>query len=189
SFFQRRCRATMSISKLFTRMKIRTSLILVLVFFLIMLVAGAALGVLSLRANNRALDNIVANQRLGATLYSVIDNYKNVQTILGRAVTSYMVNSDQQSYAIASEWGGTTDASATSALSDESRALIDEARKEYDQSLVRFAGYRELAAKAHDPESRYARVRSEEHTSELQSRENLVCRLLLEKKKRITKQI
>src|SRR5690606_41301022 len=27
------------------------------------------------------------------------------------------------------------------------------------------------------------RVRSEEHTSELQSRENLVCRLLLEKKK------
>src|SRR5207302_11104718 len=29
-----------------------------------------------------------------------------------------------------------------------------------------------------------ARRRSEEHTSELQSRENLVCRLLLEKKKR-----
>src|SRR5207302_6736092 len=28
-------------------------------------------------------------------------------------------------------------------------------------------------------------VRSEEHTSELQSRENLVCRLLLEKKKKI----
>src|SRR5690606_40363406 len=30
--------------------------------------------------------------------------------------------------------------------------------------------------------------RSEEHTSELQSRENLVCRLLLEKKKTRTKQ-
>src|SRR5690606_40309335 len=30
-------------------------------------------------------------------------------------------------------------------------------------------------------------VRSEEHTSELQSRENLVCRLLLEKKKRTEK--
>src|SRR5690606_41109617 len=29
----------------------------------------------------------------------------------------------------------------------------------------------------------HARARSEEHTSELQSRENLVCRLLLEKKK------
>src|SRR5207302_8113408 len=30
-----------------------------------------------------------------------------------------------------------------------------------------------------------ASLRSEEHTSELQSRENLVCRLLLEKKKNI----
>src|SRR5690606_4774426 len=32
-------------------------------------------------------------------------------------------------------------------------------------------------------------VRSEEHTSELQSRENLVCRLLLEKKKYLQKQV
>src|SRR5690606_40902026 len=30
----------------------------------------------------------------------------------------------------------------------------------------------------------HERLRSEEHTSELQSRENLVCRLLLEKKKK-----
>src|SRR5690606_41010881 len=35
-----------------------------------------------------------------------------------------------------------------------------------------------LGSVEYDPE-----VRSEEHTSELQSRENLVCRLLLEKKK------
>src|SRR5688572_30920832 len=33
------------------------------------------------------------------------------------------------------------------------------------------------------PHSRKARGRSEEHTSELQSQSNLVCRLLLEKKK------
>src|SRR2546427_4706664 len=33
---------------------------------------------------------------------------------------------------------------------------------------------------------RKAEVRSEEHTSELQSQSNLVCRLLLEKKKRWT---
>src|SRR5690606_39834373 len=32
-------------------------------------------------------------------------------------------------------------------------------------------------------QARHRRRRSEEHTSELQSRENLVCRLLLEKKK------
>src|SRR3712207_8514152 len=34
--------------------------------------------------------------------------------------------------------------------------------------------------------SRYRDVRSEEHTSELQSRQYLVCRLLLEKKKKNT---
>src|SRR6266700_4458603 len=35
-------------------------------------------------------------------------------------------------------------------------------------------------------EARGDPARSEEHTSELQSRENLVCRLLLEKKKKTT---
>src|SRR3712207_7699451 len=34
-----------------------------------------------------------------------------------------------------------------------------------------------------------AQARSEEHTSELQSRQYLVCRLLLEKKKKISKHI
>src|SRR5436309_12629029 len=40
------------------------------------------------------------------------------------------------------------------------------------------------------PDGEFTRVnspRSEEHTSELQSRENLVCRLLLEKKNKDTK--
>src|SRR5690606_39471813 len=35
-------------------------------------------------------------------------------------------------------------------------------------------------------QGRFHFYRSEEHTSELQSRENLVCRLLLEKKKQLT---
>src|SRR5688572_32469312 len=38
------------------------------------------------------------------------------------------------------------------------------------------------AAAAHVPRRRVPPVRSEEHTSELQSQSNLVCRLLLEKK-------
>src|SRR5690606_42067254 len=37
--------------------------------------------------------------------------------------------------------------------------------------------------RSHPSDVRQRVVRSEEHTSELQSRENLVCRLLLEKKK------
>src|SRR5690606_40912831 len=40
-----------------------------------------------------------------------------------------------------------------------------------------------IALYPHDGEEVSTLLRSEEHTSELQSRENLVCRLLLEKKK------
>src|SRR5690349_23241770 len=48
-----------------------------------------------------------------------------------------------------------------------------------------FAGAR-LAARGHRRPGRFAAAvaRSEEHTSELQSRRDLVCRLLLEKKKK-----
>src|SRR5690606_40076176 len=45
----------------------------------------------------------------------------------------------------------------------------------------RVAGSRRSGTRSVTPR---ARRRSEEHTSELQSRENLVCRLLLEKKKK-----
>src|SRR2546430_13346908 len=44
----------------------------------------------------------------------------------------------------------------------------------------------------HSPHRRgdeYRELRSEEHTSELQSQSNLVCRLLLEKKKRLTRAV
>src|SRR5690606_2893942 len=44
-------------------------------------------------------------------------------------------------------------------------------RKRFNKGLNAWTGFRQ------------ERIRSEEHTSELQSRENLVCRLLLEKKK------
>src|SRR5690606_40747651 len=46
------------------------------------------------------------------------------------------------------------------------------------QRRVRLGG-----AAGHDAGAVQRALRSEEHTSELQSRENLVCRLLLEKKK------
>src|SRR5690606_39349426 len=61
--------------------------------------------------------------------------------------------------------------------------------KHVEYIVVVFAGFMPLGvtavgATAIDVYIRMAhRIRSEEHTSELQSRENLVCRLLLEKKK------
>src|SRR3712207_8966841 len=51
---------------------------------------------------------------------------------------------------------------------------------EVDDGLVVLGEADEVGVGAHD------RLRSEEHTSELQSRQYLVCRLLLEKKKRIS---
>src|SRR5690606_40361700 len=51
--------------------------------------------------------------------------------------------------------------------------------------LMRFANslYAQIASDIRAAEEAAHTLRSEEHTSELQSRENLVCRLLLEKKK------
>src|SRR3712207_7849011 len=46
----------------------------------------------------------------------------------------------------------------------------------------------EVEGERHHPEVRTFERRSEEHTSELQSRQYLVCRLLLEKKKNNTTQ-
>src|SRR5579883_2297312 len=53
------------------------------------------------------------------------------------------------------------------------------------RATSRRAGLRSTAATVEAPAC-FTAWRSEEHTSELQSREKLVCRLLLEKKKRIT---
>src|SRR5216684_4056932 len=47
------------------------------------------------------------------------------------------------------------------------------------------ADQRPLPSRRRDPDSHRRRIGSEEHTSELQSRLHLVCRLLLEKKKKV----
>ncbi|HUH60877.1 MAG TPA: methyl-accepting chemotaxis protein [Candidimonas sp.] len=144
-------------TSLFTNLKIRTSLILVLFFFLLMLIAGAALGVFSLHQNNESLEKVVQNQRLAANLYGAIDDYKNIQTGLGRTVSSSVVNNDQQTQAIASE--STSDgAKPASALSAESMGLLAMAESEYDKSTARFEQYRRLVKDVPDPERRYWRV-------------------------------
>src|SRR5205085_10989131 len=68
------------------------------------------------------------------------------------------------------------------------------AEKVYEKSMGQDGGKGETAgaAKWYELFSRGARdqlVRSEEHTSELQSQSNLVCRLLLEKKKKNTQTV
>src|SRR2546426_3867390 len=53
-----------------------------------------------------------------------------------------------------------------------------------DEDVLKDEAIRALVERAVDPAARDFNVRSEEHTSELQSPCNLVCRLLLEKKKK-----
>src|SRR3712207_7186187 len=59
--------------------------------------------------------------------------------------------------------------------------VVDEPRPAQDLSI------KALGREIEDGEIRRGRRRSEEHTSELQSRQYLVCRLLLEKKKKTLK--
>src|SRR3712207_7758841 len=62
---------------------------------------------------------------------------------------------------------------------------VDEGLEQLERHLLRQPALVQLQLRPHH-DDRAARVvhRSEEHTSELQSRQYLVCRLLLEKKKK-----
>src|SRR5438132_8265472 len=73
-------------------------------------------------------------------------------------------------------------------------SIIDQLVYFYRSSAKTGIGWVSAHANAHEPERVGRRLpratrsgsRSEEHTSELQSHSDLVCRLLLEKKKKIT---
>src|SRR2546430_5403275 len=60
------------------------------------------------------------------------------------------------------------------------RGTVGQVEKAFHINLVHYQ---------HPAEPRLFFARSEEHTSELQSQSNLVCRLLLEKKKKMTRRI
>ena len=112
--------------------KIRTSLTLVLVFFLIMFVAGAAVGILSLRANNQAMIQIVKNQRISGNLDATVTHYKDVQALAGKALASFVVNKDR-----ARDPGEDPDS-----LDKETQSLVDAAKSAYQESLNSFRQYK-----------------------------------------------
>lgn len=140
-------------------LKVRTSLILVLVFFFVMLVSGAALGVLSLKINNDAQKSIVANQQASTSLDTAISEYKDVQVVMGRAMASFVVNSDLLNNNIAQAWGGADAAeSGTAALSDVSQKLLTDAEKQIARSKEAFQTFRQQAEVLMEPESGYEQV-------------------------------
>src|SRR5690554_7526909 len=71
------------------------------------------------------------------------------------------------------------DGSLDEEQADSSGSLADYDQHPGDQGTETFERTKDLAVREQIDE----RLRSEEHTSELQSRPHLVCRLLLEKKK------
>ncbi|WP_322998409.1 methyl-accepting chemotaxis protein [Castellaniella sp.] len=113
--------------RLFSALKVRTSLVLVLVFFFVMLISGALLGVLSLKMNNDALKRIAGEQETVSLLDDAVYQYENVQVLMGRALASIVVNSDLLNNSISANWNAASDDASASALSDDTRALIDQA--------------------------------------------------------------
>jgi methyl-accepting chemotaxis protein len=138
-------------------LKVRTSLMLVLVFFFVMLIAGALLGVLSLKLNNTALGNIVADQHVVDQLDESVNQYRGVQIQMGRALASIAVGGDLLNNEIYSYWNN-RGAVGPLDLSPRSLALIAEAEDQLAKSRQVFDRFRTLARDNLDPGSGVDRV-------------------------------
>ncbi|MBV6273154.1 Tar ligand binding domain-containing protein [Alcaligenaceae bacterium CGII-47] len=140
-------------------LKVRTSLILVLVFFFVMLVSGAALGVLSLKINNEAQRSIVASQQVISSLDTALGEYQDVQVVMGRVMASFVINSDLLNNNIAQTWGSTGDAGdALTGLSDASRELLAQTDQQIMDSKKAFDLFKQQAREALDPASGYEQI-------------------------------
>ncbi|WP_323017870.1 methyl-accepting chemotaxis protein [Castellaniella sp.] len=131
--------------RLFSALKVRTSLVLVLVFFFIMLISGALLGVLSLKMNNDALKRIASEQETVSLLDDAVYQYENVQALMGRALASIVVNSDLTNSAILSNWSADGESDAA-VLSDETRSLIMQAEAVLERARQSMERFRQAAA-------------------------------------------
>src|SRR5690606_16492445 len=129
-------------------LKVRTSLILVLVFFFFMLISGALLGVLSLKMNNDALREIAADDEAISLLDEAVSRYREVQVLMGRTLSSIVINSDLANSAILSEWASEDQSGGAGALSDSSKAKIAQAEARLGQAHEIFGRFR-AAAQAH----------------------------------------
>ncbi|WP_103035662.1 methyl-accepting chemotaxis protein, partial [Castellaniella caeni] len=115
-------------------LKVRTSLVLVLVFFFVMLISGALLGVLSLKLNNDALKRIAHNEEAVSLLDDAVNQYQDVQILMGRALASIVINSDLMNNAISADWNAGGEPDAADALSSDTRQLIGQAQASLEQT-------------------------------------------------------
>lgn len=81
---------------MFNNLKVRTSLVLVLVFFVFSLLVGAGVGLYSLRASNQTFAHVVTMQNSQAALSEAIDRFKSVQVYMGLAIEAILTDQIQQ---------------------------------------------------------------------------------------------
>lgn len=119
------------------RLKVRTSLILVLAFFFVMLICGALLGIYSLHDNNKSLKNIVAEEETISLLDTSINEYLGVRSEMGKVLASVVVNSDLLVNDISSTWNDLGDDEDSSVvLSDDTQDLLVSARNQLSRAQM-----------------------------------------------------
>ncbi|TAL79789.1 MAG: HAMP domain-containing protein [Burkholderiaceae bacterium] len=126
----------------FKGLTVRTSLVLVLAFFMVMLLASAALGVYSLRENSSTLNAMLRNQDANEALAASIDHFKNVQVAMGLGVEAVLTKQAQEKKA-------KEDPSAAAAEIGEEvppvQTFVDRGKKEFAESQKYFDKFRKLS--------------------------------------------
>ncbi|WP_415834934.1 Tar ligand binding domain-containing protein, partial [Bordetella bronchialis] len=121
--------------KFFSNMTIRASLLWVLVFFSLMLVLGAALGVLSLKVGDSTMREMRRSQAVSNVLQDMVSDYKSAMIGLGRAAALHLNE-------VIKQIGQPTIPQA--GLSGAAKPLLDFARISYDKAQADFKKYQAL---------------------------------------------
>lgn len=135
----------MSRLTILNKIKVKSALVLILLFFILALIAGAALGVLSLKQNNTALQQIVQHQAAVDALNLAVDEYKDSQVLLSRAVVSHVQNNARVTHI-------TTD--------DNTRHLLGQVQIKLNASMANFSEYQQLMSHAPKLQSGYAYLKA-----------------------------
>ncbi len=131
----------MSRIALFKNLKVRTSLMLALIFFVVMLLVGAGMGLFSIRASNQVLERVIHAQNVRATLSQAIDHFKGVQVNLGLGVEAILSYRQQEAAALADPTGETL---VFGTMAGAVEPFLEKAGQEFDLSKAKYQEYQAL---------------------------------------------
>ncbi|HLS17356.1 MAG TPA: methyl-accepting chemotaxis protein [Paenalcaligenes sp.] len=140
----------------FRNLKVRTSLLLVLFFFLFMLISGAALGVLSLRFANLGLHNIVEQQNFIRLVNEANEKYTAAQLFVEEAASEQSFHISLNRYTFDSAWD--EDSTSATGVSDQTLRLLDRAEFTLQNSQEDFYAAGELVTEAGSLRQSYERM-------------------------------